>query len=126
MSKITSEGRLALFLFLGEAAETDETRRGAGRESIGVTELIFDIELEVARQGSQNGYELDSQKAFREFRAGIQKSHPASFEYSHGRFLNPINGAWEFNFETDVVMSSEEVVREEIVSEVWLKYNILI
>ena len=48
------------------------------------------------------------------------------FFYNHGRFLNPINGAWEFNFETDVVMSSEEVVREEIVSEVWLKYNILI
>ena len=49
MSKITSEGRLALFLLLGEAAETDETRRGAGRKSIGVIELIFDIELEVAR-----------------------------------------------------------------------------
>ena len=53
MSKMTSEGRRACFFAFGEAAETEEKRRGDGSDSAGVK---LNLEVEVSSQGLAKGY----------------------------------------------------------------------
>ena len=73
MSKMTSEGRRACFFAFGEAAETEEKRRGDGSDSAGVK---LNLEVEVSSQGLAKGYRKLSFRSYSPSRLMLTRAFP--------------------------------------------------